>query len=79
MTCRQIYRPQRVSQPWGSSPSLIARPLLMILALTGAALGAAGCGASLTEGPVASTLDQPGGKLVRFLRGFDAAPLDFVG
>lgn len=33
----------------------------MILALAGAALGAAGCGASLTEGPVASTLDQPGG------------------
>ncbi len=33
----------------------------MILALTGAALGVAGCGASLTEAPVASTLDQPGG------------------
>lgn len=33
----------------------------MIVALTGAALGVAGCGASLTEtGPAASALDQPG-------------------
>lgn len=34
----------------------------MIVALTGTALGVAGCGASLTDtGPSASALDQPGG------------------